>query len=74
VEKEKDIISDGTSLPVVEEFYSLQGEGFHTGKAAYFVRLGGCDIGCNWCDSRFSWDSSLHSMVETQAIIDRAIE
>lgn len=74
MEKEKDIISDGTSLPVVEEFYSLQGEGFHTGKAAYFVRLGGCDIGCNWCDSRFSWDSSLHSMVETQAIIDRAIE
>lgn len=74
VEKETDLKSDGASLPVVEEFFSLQGEGYHTGKAAYFIRLGGCDIGCNWCDSRFSWDPNLHPMVETNTIIDRVIE
>lgn len=45
----------GVVLPVVEEFYTLQGEGAHTGRAAYFVRLAGCDVGCPWCDSRDSW-------------------
>jgi organic radical activating enzyme len=43
-------------LPLVEEFFSIQGEGFFSGKAAWFIRLGGCDIGCRWCDSRFTWD------------------
>jgi len=74
VGKEIDFISDGAKLPVVEEFFSLQGEGFHSGKAAYFIRLGGCDIGCNWCDSRFSWNPDLHPIVATKAIIDRVIE
>lgn len=74
MEKEADILKDGASLPVVEEFFSLQGEGFQTGKAAYFIRLGGCDIGCSWCDSRFSWNPDLYPMVETQSIIDRVIE
>jgi organic radical activating enzyme len=74
VEKQEDIISDGLNLPVVEEFFSLQGEGYHTGKAAYFIRLGGCDIGCSWCDSRFSWNPDVHPMVETQSIIERVIE
>jgi 7-carboxy-7-deazaguanine synthase len=73
VGKEIDFISDGAKLPVVEEFFSLQGEGFHSGKAAYFIRLGGCDIGCNWCDSRFSWNPDLHPIVATKAIIDRVI-
>jgi organic radical activating enzyme len=72
--KTKGFISDGADLPVVEEFFSLQGEGFHTGKAAYFIRLGGCDIGCSWCDSRFSWNPDIHPMVETIAIIDRVVE
>lgn len=62
----------GTSLPLVEEFYSIQGEGFHTGKPAYFIRLGGCDIGCHWCDSRFAWDSELHAKIKTDLIIDNA--
>ena len=61
-------------LPLVEEFYSLQGEGYHAGKAAYFIRLGGCDVGCSWCDSRFSWDPDMHPMVETDDIIKKAIE
>ena len=74
VEKETVLISDGSMLPVVEEFFSLQGEGFQTGRAAYFIRLGGCDIGCSWCDSRFSWNPNVHPMVETEMIINRVIE
>lgn len=49
-----------TGLPVMEAFYSLQGEGFHQGRAAYFIRLGGCDVGCVWCDVKESWDASRH--------------
>ncbi len=69
MEKEQ-FITDIDKLPLVEEFFSLQGEGFHTGKAAYFIRLGGCDIGCSWCDSRFSWNPGLHPLVETISIIE----
>jgi 7-carboxy-7-deazaguanine synthase len=67
-------ISEGIRLPLVEEFFTLQGEGFHTGKAAYFIRLGGCDVGCSWCDSRFSWNPNLHPMVETDIIIEKAVK
>lgn len=59
-------------LPLVEEFYTLQGEGFHAGKAAYFIRLGGCDIGCSWCDSRFAWKPDLHPMIDADEIIEHA--
>lgn len=65
--------SDGRSLPLVEEFFSIQGEGFHAGKAAWFIRLGGCDIGCNWCDTRFAWDPGLHPMTDTDIIIGNAV-
>ncbi len=51
----------------------MQGEGFHSGKAAYFIRLGGCDVGCSWCDSRFAWDPDIHPLVETKNIIERVI-
>lgn len=47
-------------LPVMEHFYTLQGEGFHQGRAAYFIRLGGCDVGCVWCDVKDSWDADAH--------------
>jgi 7-carboxy-7-deazaguanine synthase len=73
-ENEKELISEGSVLPVVEEFFTLQGEGYQTGRAAYFIRLGGCDIGCSWCDSRFSWNPALHPMVETKALISHVIE
>ncbi len=66
-------ISSGRKLPLVEEFFSIQGEGFHTGKAAYFIRLGGCDVGCSWCDSRFSWNPDLHPVISTNDIIKRAL-
>ncbi len=48
------------ALPVMESFYTIQGEGFHQGKAAYFIRLAGCDIGCVWCDVKESWDAEKH--------------
>jgi 7-carboxy-7-deazaguanine synthase len=50
------------TLPIMEHFYTLQGEGFHQGKAAYFIRLGGCDVGCVWCDVKDSWDSGKHPL------------
>ncbi len=54
-----DVMKD-TTLPVMEHFYTLQGEGFHQGRAAYFIRLGGCDVGCVWCDVKDSWDADKH--------------
>ena len=60
------------ALPVMEAFYTLQGEGFHQGKAAYFIRLGGCDVGCFWCDVKESWDASAHPQKTIEAIIEEA--
>ena len=51
-----------TSLPVMEHFYTIQGEGYHQGRAAYFIRLGGCDVGCVWCDVKDSWDAGKHPL------------
>ncbi len=66
-----DLYNNGHLLPVMEEFYSLQGEGFHTGTAAYFLRIGGCDIGCNWCDSKASWSFGAHPLIEVDDVVDR---
>ncbi|AFD06964.1 7-carboxy-7-deazaguanine synthase QueE [Solitalea canadensis] len=66
------IPEDGTSLPLMEEFYTIQGEGFNTGKAAYFIRLGGCDVGCHWCDVKESWDAELHPLTPADTIVDNA--
>jgi len=60
------------TLPVMEAFYTLQGEGFHQGKAAYFIRLGGCDVGCVWCDVKESWDLSGHQRKSVAQIVDEA--
>jgi organic radical activating enzyme len=57
-----DTIIATASLPVMEYFYTLQGEGYHQGRAAYFIRLGGCDVGCVWCDVKDSWDASKHPL------------
>jgi organic radical activating enzyme len=59
-------------LPVMESFYTLQGEGFHQGKAAYFIRLGGCDVGCVWCDVKDSWDAAKHPQFTVEAIVAKA--
>ena len=67
---EKHIFEGGRKLPLVEEFYSIQGEGYHTGKAAYFIRIGGCDVGCSWCDTKFSWNPNLHPVVPAEQILE----
>lgn len=56
-------------LPVMEAFYTLQGEGFHAGRAAYFIRLGGCDVGCVWCDVKESWDAEIHPKISISQIV-----
>ncbi len=63
---------DGTLLPLMEEFYTIQGEGYHSGKAAYFIRLGGCDIGCHWCDVKESWNADLHPLTSAGQIVENA--
>jgi organic radical activating enzyme len=65
-------LEQGLELPLMEAFYTIQGEGFHTGKAAYFARVGGCDVGCHWCDVKESWDASLHPLTKIEEIIKNA--
>jgi 7-carboxy-7-deazaguanine synthase len=67
-------LEKGEILPVMEEFYSLQGEGFHTGKAAYFIRIGGCDVGCYWCDVKESWNPDIHPLIAVETIVERALK
>lgn len=57
------------SLPVMEHFYTIQGEGYHQGRAAYFIRLGGCDVGCVWCDVKESWDAAKHPQINVDELI-----
>lgn len=66
------IASTISTLPVMESFYTLQGEGFHQGRAAYFIRLGGCDVGCFWCDVKESWDASKHPQINIETIVSQA--
>lgn len=61
-------------LPIMEQFYTLQGEGVHQGKAAYFIRLGGCDVGCVWCDVKDSWDASKHPLHSIHSIVAAAAQ
>ncbi len=66
------LLDGGAKLPLVEDFYSVQGEGFHTGKPAYFIRLGGCDVGCKWCDAKHTWNPKLYPPTPIETIVDRA--
>ena len=68
----KNQIEKENMLPLMEEFYTIQGEGFHSGKSAYFIRIGGCDVGCHWCDVKESWDASIHPLTETDKIVANA--
>ena len=68
----KDLIDQGKMLPLMEEFYTIQGEGYHTGKAAYFIRVGGCDVGCHWCDVKESWNADLHPPTLANTIVEHA--
>jgi organic radical activating enzyme len=71
--EQQSAIDAGALLPLMEDFYTIQGEGFNTGKAAYFIRLGGCDVGCHWCDVKESWDAYLHPLTETKNIVDQEL-
>ncbi|MFZ3274608.1 MAG: 7-carboxy-7-deazaguanine synthase QueE [Lutibacter sp.] len=68
----KELLAKGEMLPLMEEFYTIQGEGFHTGKAAYFIRIGGCDVGCHWCDVKESWNAKLHPPTSADSIVANA--
>ena len=67
------LFDGGRKLPLVEDFYTIQGEGFHAGKPAYFIRLGGCDVGCRWCDAKYTWKPRRYPPVDVQVVIDRAL-
>lgn len=66
-------IETGIELPVMEQFYTIQGEGAFTGSAAYFIRLAGCDVGCVWCDVKESWNAEGHPVVKTTDLTSRAL-
>ena len=65
-------VAQGYSLPLMEAFYTLQGEGYHKGGAAYFIRIGGCDVGCHWCDVKESWNAALHPPTQIDEIVKGA--
>lgn len=62
--------NDGKNLPVMESFYTLQGEGFHSGRAAYFIRFSGCDVGCVWCDVKESWETQPEQVKSIDEIVN----
>ncbi len=72
--EQAELLKQGKLLPVMEDFYTIQGEGFNSGKAAYFVRVGGCDVGCHWCDVKESWDASLHPLIKVEDVIAKVLE
>ena len=61
-------------LPIVEKFHSLQGEGFHSGKSAFFIRLAGCEVGCPWCDTKHSWDSQKYPLLSIDTLLSEIKE
>jgi organic radical activating enzyme len=61
-------------LPVMEHFYTIQGEGFYQGHAAYFIRLGGCDVGCVWCDVKESWDADAHPKYSIDEMVNWVVD
>ena len=65
-------VDAGIMLPLMEAFYTLQGEGYHKGSAAYFIRIGGCDVGCHWCDVKESWEAEKHPPTNIDSIVTEA--
>ncbi|MCF6243063.1 MAG: 7-carboxy-7-deazaguanine synthase QueE [Bacteroidales bacterium] len=73
-QKDKEIFENGQKLPLIDEFYTVQGEAFHTGLAAYFIRIGGCDIGCRWCDTKISWSFDTHRLADVKEITENVLK
>ena len=72
--REKMLHTSSIALPLMEAFYSIQGEGYHSGRPAYFIRLGGCDVGCVWCDVKESWEVGKHPLTPVNDIVQGAIQ
>ena len=72
--KTKLLLEKGEMLPIMESFYTIQGEGFHKGTASYFIRTGGCDVGCHWCDVKESWDENDHPIIPVKEIVKKSLE
>lgn len=70
--EQQQLANEGRLLPVMEHFYTLQGEGAYAGVAAYFIRLGGCDVGCHWCDVKESWDAAIHPLTDIATLAKEA--
>ena len=70
--KTKLLLEKGESLPIMEAFYTIQGEGYHKGMASYFIRTGGCDVGCHWCDVKESWDKNSHPIISVEEIVKKS--
>ncbi len=68
------LLSKGLELPVMDQFYTIQGEGYHKGTAAFFIRIAGCDVGCHWCDVKESWDYQSHNIKSIDEIIFEAVK
>ncbi len=69
-----DMLARGEQLPIMEHFYTLQGEGAYTGMASYFIRIGGCDVGCHWCDVKESWNPDIHPVTEVRSVAEEALK
>ena len=67
------LVTEGLMLPLMEAFYTIQGEGYHSGKSAFFLRIGGCDVGCHWCDVKESWNADMHPPTEIHKMIDQIL-
>lgn len=67
-------VNSSVELPIMEHFYTIQGEGRYSGRAAYFVRIAGCDVGCVWCDVKDSWDSEIHPLMSLESIVNEVLE
>ncbi len=67
-----ELVEKGEMLPLMEEFYTIQGEGYYKGTAAYFIRVGGCDVGCHWCDVKESWNAETHPPTAIDVIVTNA--
>jgi len=72
--KTKILLEKGEVLPIMESFYTIQGEGYHKGTASYFIRTGGCDVGCHWCDVKESWDEKAHPIIHVKDIVKNSLE
>ncbi len=69
--KINELDKEGLYLPIMEYFLSIQGEGYHTGKASFFIRIGGCDVGCHWCDVKESWNPEIHPLLSVKEVIEK---